>query len=403
MISNSLKSVNKLVFLTGFALTSTHTMAQSRVQLYGVLDAGINYVSNARLNDTPGSPGAAQYSLTSGPMQGSRWGLKGSEDLGGGLRAVFQVENGFTVNNGAIAQGGAEFGRQAFVGLAGPSGSVLLGRQYDFVAAFVGPLSANRYAGYFASHPNDFDNLNQTFRVNNSVKYVSPEWHGFTVGAMYGFGGVAGSMSRNQVLSLGIRYVNGPVKAAIAYVNARDPNTGLYGNTPAGGGAAANNIGANSPVFSGYASASTLQIVAAGISYSMRSTTLHALYTNTQFRGLGNLSAGPNPYGYGGNATFHNAELGATYSPVQPWLFGLSYNMTYATGASNKGSATYHQFNGVADYLLSKRTDVYALLGYQLANGHGSTGTSAVAAFTNTTPSASGRQVVVRLGMRHTF
>jgi predicted porin len=379
--------------------------AQSSVTLYGVIDAGINYVSNARTGSAPGGSGASQVALTSGPMQGSRWGFLGAEDLGGGYKAIFQLENGFTVNNGVMVQGGDEFGRLAYVGLSGPLGSITLGRQNDMLNDFVSPIVANRFAGYFAAHPDDLDNLNQTFRVNNSIKYTSNVYHGLSAGAIYGFGGVAGSFARNQIFSLGLHYAAGPIELGVAYDNVRNPNISAYGNNANGGGAAVNNIGANSPVMSGYASASTLQIIAAGGAYTFGALTFDLAYTNTQFRGLGDRSTGPNPNHYTGNATFHNAEVGMRYR-IRPDLFcGASYNFTHGTGASNVSGVNYNQFNLALDYLLSKRTDVYALAGYQSANGHDSTSATlpAVASLTNITPAAIDHQAVVRIGLRHKF
>ena len=99
--------------------------AQSSVTLYGIIDEGVNYNSNAN--------GNRLYNLSSGVFQGSRWGLRGKEDLGGGLGAIFVLENGFDVNTGRLGQGGLLFGRQAYVGISSPYGTVTFGRQYDSV------------------------------------------------------------------------------------------------------------------------------------------------------------------------------------------------------------------------------------------------------------------------------
>ena len=89
--------------------------AQSSVTLYGVIDTSITYIhGNA-------GQGNNSWSMGSGNLQGARWGLKGTEDLGGGLKAIFQVENGFNSTNGALGQGQRMFGRQAFVGLQSES------------------------------------------------------------------------------------------------------------------------------------------------------------------------------------------------------------------------------------------------------------------------------------------
>src|SRR5471030_3382439 len=90
--------------------------AQSSVTLYGIIDEGINYASN--------SGGHTLYNLSSGVLQGSRFGLRGKEDLGSGLSAVFVLENGFDVNTGKLGQGGLMFGRQAWTGLSSDQGTL---------------------------------------------------------------------------------------------------------------------------------------------------------------------------------------------------------------------------------------------------------------------------------------
>jgi predicted porin len=90
--------------ITAFAtLAAPCAFAQSSVTLYGVLDEGIDYTNNVG--------GGAVWEMASGYAQGSRWGMKGSEDLGGGMKAVFQLENGFDLSSGRLAQGGRMFGR----------------------------------------------------------------------------------------------------------------------------------------------------------------------------------------------------------------------------------------------------------------------------------------------------
>ena len=91
--------------LTAICAT-TGAWAQSSVTLYGSLDAGIAYISNVG--------GSSKWMMEQGNMQPDRWGLKGVEDLGGGLKAVFQLENGFYTNTGAFAKSGVLFNRQAF-------------------------------------------------------------------------------------------------------------------------------------------------------------------------------------------------------------------------------------------------------------------------------------------------
>lgn len=185
-----------LCLLTG--LISAPAFAQSSVTLYGIIDNGITYVSN--------SGGSSLWKAASGSNLGSRWGLKGSEDLGGGLKAIFVLENGFNSYNGKLGQGGLEFGRQAWVGISHPwVGKLTMGRQYDSIVDYVGPTTLNLQSwGSSLAHANDIDNTNDAYRVNNSVKYVSPTVGGFTVSGMYALGGVAGQFGRNSTVAGGV-------------------------------------------------------------------------------------------------------------------------------------------------------------------------------------------------------
>src|SRR5262245_13164458 len=92
---------------------SAPAFAQSSVSLYGVLDEGLNYTSTGG--------GQRMVEMASGVPHGSRWGVKGTEDLGGGVKAVFQLESGFDVDSGRAFQGGLLFGRQAYLGLSSDS------------------------------------------------------------------------------------------------------------------------------------------------------------------------------------------------------------------------------------------------------------------------------------------
>ncbi|MFM0742217.1 porin [Paraburkholderia xenovorans] len=392
--------------------------AQSSVTLYGLIDVGVNYLSNAQTGRSGNQlVGHSQYSLqegSTGGQNGSRWGLRGTEDLGGGLSAIFQIENGFAINNGTLGQGGAEFGRQAYVGLQSSYGTVTLGRQYDPVVSFVQPFAAGaQWGGYISSHPDDVDNLLNTRRINNSVKYMSRSYGGFNFGGLYSLGGVSGSVGRNQIWSLGAGYTAGSLALGVGYLNARNPNFSYFGTNPSAGTAlTSNNMGAlgsatsaqSNPVVAGYASASTTQVIAGGASYVIGSATLGATYSNTQFRGLGNTgSSGPNPLGYSGTATFNNAEANFKYQISPALLAGVAYDYTRSSGASGRAGATYQQASVGTDYFLSKRTDVYAIVIYQHAGGTDSLNQPAVASITGQTASANNHEVLVRLGLRHKF
>jgi predicted porin len=381
-------------------LTSGIAFAQSSVTLYGILDEGFNINNNAG--------GHRQYYLASGVLNGSRFGLRGAEDLGGGLSAIFVIENGYDVNTGRLGQGGLMFGRQAYVGLASPFGTVTLGRGYDSVVDYVGPLgAAEQWGGTYVAHPSDTDNLNNTNRINNSVKFMSMSYGGFQFGGAYSLGGVAGNVTRNQIWSLGAGYALGSLQFAAGYLNARNPNTSFYGS---GGTVAAtvngvpgSNFG-TSPIISAYSSAHTQQIIAVGGAYGIGPATIGAVYSNVKYMALGDTTSGPVPAGgISGTATFNNAELNFKYQLTPALLIGASYVYSRNSGASGADSASYNQGSVGIDYFLSKRTDLYATGTFQKASGTDSTGKAAVASINGATPSASDRQVLVRVAMRHKF
>ncbi|CBW77066.1 Outer membrane porin protein 32 precursor (plasmid) [Mycetohabitans rhizoxinica HKI 454] len=109
------------------------------------------------------------------------FGLRGDEDWGTGLHAIFKLESGFNLNNGQYSESGSIFNRQAYVGLRNDQyGALTLGRQYDSVVDYLAPLSAagSGYGNNLAGHPFDNDNLDNTFSIKNAVKYTSPNYYG---------------------------------------------------------------------------------------------------------------------------------------------------------------------------------------------------------------------------------
>ncbi|MGF6997147.1 porin [Paraburkholderia sp. GAS32] len=399
-------------FLGGFVCTAH---AQNSISLYGIVDLGVTYVSNAQTGKTGGAlSGAHQFALTDGTAtgaSGSRWGLRGTEDLGGGLKSLFVIENGFTANNGALAQGGTEFGRQAYVGIAGGSGAVTLGRQYDTLVDFLQPLAVvGQWAGYMGTHPDDVDNLANTNRINNAVKFTTAAYHGLSAGAAYSFGGTAGSITQNQIWSLGAGYTGGSLSLGAGYLNARDPNISFYGNTPNKGGVTADNMGGlgsatsaqSNPVFAGYASAKTTEIFGVGAAYTFSATTLGLVATNTRFESLGSAS-GPNPFGYSGAAQFTNLELSVRTRVTPTLLLGTAFDYMRRNSVKGDDGARYLQFDLGADYNLSKRTDLYALAVLQHASGRDSLDQPVVASISGFSPSTTSKQVGVRVALRHKF
>jgi predicted porin len=145
-----------------------------------------------------------------------------------------------------------------------------------------------------------------------------------------------------------------------------------------------------------------LEIIGVGASYAFSRTTVSAVLTNTRFDGLGSAS-GPNSFGYSGKATFTNAELGVRTMIAPTLMTGLAFDYTQRNSVNGDGGAKYLQLDFALDYLLSKRTDVYALAVVQRATGHDSLGQSAVATISGFTPSATNKQLGLRIGLRHKF
>ncbi|MCI0148898.1 porin [Paraburkholderia sediminicola] len=337
--------------------------AQSAVQLYGVLDAGITYVNN--------QGGKSNVFEDTGVMQANRWGLRGSEDLGNGMRTVFTLESGFSVNNGVLGQGGALFGRQAYVGLAGPWGKVTLGRQRDFMYDFlVLDTSAQQVATGYAWHFLDADRVAGE-PANNTVKFSSVSVGGFQLGAMFGmsnaagaFGGTAGA---SRLRSIGLNYeTEGPFAAGLAY-------TDINGS----GGSIAENA------FKG----TYLRTFGAGARLNLNPLLVFANATHTQ------ISAAP-------GLTIGSYEIGTTYYFAPDVMAGGGYTYTTRTGGIR-----YGEYNFGAHYILSKRTDLYVSVNYMHSNNEsappGMFGIVNLGTFSGF--STTQNQIATRIGLRTLF
>jgi predicted porin len=356
-----------------------------------VIDEGINYTSNA------GDKSA--YQLESGYAQGSRWGLKGSEDLGSGLKAIFDLENGFDVNSGGLQEGGRIFGRQAFVGLTSANyGTLTFGRQYDSVVDYLAPTTANgNWGGYLLSHPYDNDNTDNSFRVNNTVKYASPSFAGLQFGGTYSFSNETG-FANNRTYSLGGQYTNGGLLVGAAYLEANNPGLTADGSIATDD---ANFISERLRIFGG------------GVNYTFGSATVGFAYTNTN---VGQPSAtdtsvyvGAITPPNGGTMTalkFQNFEVNGKYQFTPAFFVGVQYVYTAATMDATSGNENprYHTFGLMADYNLSKRTDFYFQAAYQKVAGD-KTDTVLDDAYIpgSAGVSSSSNQVTVRAAIRHQF
>lgn len=206
--------------IAGALLASGATAhAQSSVTLYGVADAGIEY-----LNHVPDAAkqGASLVRMTSGNIAGSRWGLRGVEDLGAGLKAVFLLEGGMVLDSGAAAQGGRLFGRRAYVGLDTPYGQVTMGRHHNLTFDLIIPFDPMLFAPKYSSFSHD---AWLAGRVDNAVKYTG-NFGALTASALYSFGvdstvpngsEVPGNSRVGRNMSAGFSYGAGALRVGAVY------------------------------------------------------------------------------------------------------------------------------------------------------------------------------------------
>jgi len=391
-----MKKTLMVAALTGVFATAAH--AQSSVTLYGLIDGGLTYTNN--------QVGNSAWQMRSGTVNGSRFGLRGSEDLGGGLKAIFTLETGFNINNGALGQSSRMFGRQAFVGLASDQfGAVTLGRQYDSVVDFLAPLSitGTQYGGTIAAHPYDNDNLNNSLRFNNTVKYTSANYNGLKFGGTYSFSNSA-QFANNRAYSVGASYNYGGLNVAGGYLQLNNSMTDFQGLSTSNPGAVTGTATQEWTFAAG-----TQRTFGAGVNYTFGPATAGFVYSQTNLSNAagGGISAAQSGtaggIAFAGNsARFQNFEGNIRYA-LTPAL-SLAGAYTYTRG--NLGGGVNPNFNSVSlqsDYALSKRTDVYLQGNWQ----HVSSNSYGIGANLNglgaNSASTTQNQIAVAVGMRHRF
>jgi len=199
-------------------------LAQSSVTLYGVVDVNVQMRDPASGNSTVG--------INSSHQAGSRWGLRGTEDLGGGLRGIFTLEGGFDVDRGTLGQGGRIFGRQAFAGVQGGFGTVVAGR-LSMLSSGTGSLDMFGFVDPFLT---GFGGLNLVFssanalRADNAVAWQSPKWSGFQFGVSHSFRQDGAELPKRNnnahVTGFAAGYEAGPFRAAVTYDIVNNPAPG---------------------------------------------------------------------------------------------------------------------------------------------------------------------------------
>lgn len=349
-----------LVAASGYAAATP-----TSVTLYGVADVNVEYTNH---NLTSGPGGASRFALNSGGLSSSRWGLRGVEDLGGGKRAVFALESGFSIDTGTSTQGGRLFGRQAWVGLGAGSHQVTFGRQYTSLFLTLANYSPTAYATSYEPVP-IIAGLN--LREDNLVKYhgefgpVSTELH-------WSFGEQAGGLQGGSGFGAGADYHAGPFGVAVAYDDIN--STKVAGD---------------------YTRA---RKAAVAVRYQIASR----WFTQAAYR-------------YGANG----AQAAGTVARDDLWWLALHWQATPAleligaayydnirtlrgAGGTTSNPANPWQVSLIADYVLSKRTDLYFTSAYTKNAALNFENYNGAAAAYQIAPSEH-NQFGVALGMRHRF
>ena len=383
--------MKKLTLVAGAVLalvSTTSALAQSSVTLYGIVDAAVSYTTKQAATPpvtTPATPrGASVGSVTAvdaGQLATSRWGMRGTEDLGGGLKANFTLESTISNDTGA---GGSTFGtpttatlfdRQATVGVSGGFGAVTLGRQNILAVDAVGAVdpigfsqpginpnvaySALNAGGLFGTFGTNGGGA--ALRQNNSIRYALPTMSGFSGAAMYGFGEQAGNSSANTYLGLLGSFNAGPITASLGYNQLK--NASLTAATT-----------------------DKLTLVGGGLKYTITDAiAVKATYTQSK------ADIAP-------TRKIAVAGVGVDFT-VMPalTLTGAFYN----TKRSGDFDSKANQLVGKVNYALSKRTSIYGLMTNETVND----GNQLVARRVGLIATAQGEKSANRLavGVFHSF
>ena len=338
--------------------------AQSTVTLYGLVDA---YVGSQKIDGLTqsGVNLASPAGGSGGGLNTSRFGLKGSEDLGGGLKANFVLEAGFDPSTGVANNytshytgktDNAIFGRQSWVGLSGGFGEVRLGKMWTPYDEVKGSGAAAFDANIFAPAGNVWASNGYNDRPGNSVYYATPSFGGVTAAAMYSLGEnktatPAGTVSAGKIGAVNIAYAGGPVGAALSYQTEK----------------------------------------ATGSTIATKFTQVNASYDFGVVKllgALGRVKDGLNPYGLAvSKSTEYQIGLDVPVSSAVTLSGGYAHSKdTQYAGGSDITRKGY----GLAGlYALSKRTNLYAGVQDSKQNAYALTGENKIR--------------IYALGVRHTF
>jgi predicted porin len=448
-----------------FALTIVSACAgpayadDSSLTLYGILDAGILTVDHsANFNNggfvTGVPPFGTQWnqgatSRATGIMNGgesqTRWGIRGSEDMGNGLKAFFNLESAINLNNGqlstsAVSQGnlrtgvsgaadtslnGQLFGRAAYVGISGSTwGAISGGRvtslQLDVIGRY-DPVNAQMFSPINFSGAYGGGGATDNSRVDNAIKYTG-KWDAFNLGLVHKFGGVAGASSAEQVNEINIGWEQGAFGIQAGYEMANDTTLEDNNGTVVGG------------VLTPYP-AGTLGVTWVNTRSEMlvgkwdvtSALSLKAGYEREEYSNPSNPAADlaqTSLYGFGIAHASVTAFTGTPDKVLNDWWVGANYDFTgawrgsigyyhidqndYSAGntaasAAGKLAGTDEYFSLLLEYRLSKRTNLYAATMYNKKSGGVANAVNGTTIPTLMTPTGITAYTAIGMGIRHVF
>lgn len=348
-------------------LAAGAAQAQTAITIYGIADAGL-------LRESGGAAGTVNK-IGSGIGSYSRIGFRGTEDLGGGVTALFTLENGHRIDTGEVDVPGSLFNRQAFVGLKGKIGMLTIGRQYTPWHQALTQVGDPFATGYAGSSKNVFPDFGANVRTSNTVMYTTPVVGGVVADIAYAMGEQAGSTKSGRNIGASVGYANGPLNVRLAYNHKNSDVAAAPGVTPVVRGNASNKLLAANYDF---------KIVKAYLAYSVDK--------GFNAAPLGNAN---NPYGFRRPtaSTDGNEVLLGVVAPVGPGnVVATVMRKDDRTGFDQDARSWGLGYL----YSLSKRSTIYTVYGHTVnKNGAGYT-------VANNTDAGTGDRAF-NLGVRHTF
>ena len=378
----------------------TVAMAQSSVTLYGIVDAAVRRTNN---EGPAGNIGMSQTQMIGGGMSQSRWGINVTEDMGDGLKAIANLENRFTPDNGAQGVGLPLFA-QSWVGLQGGFGRVTVGRQYNVLFDVVTSTYASfPYSPYMEAFKPEIG-MSMGSRSNNMLKYTA-EYGPFRGSLQYSMdegntvdalGATAAAAGAFKTAGGYLRYSANGISAGAGYLNTTLPggtkvDAWTVGTSYRSGPLYVNLGYAVNERKGGAYALNTGSIVDSGVLGAFWSGSSNGGFLpGTPATGATNIA---NLRDHANKRDMFKVGIGYQITPAIN-LGGHYYNAKQSGSASGAFNGRAHFYVAVVDYAFSKRTDAY--FGVDRTRVTGGTGMSLAANGART-------RTGITVGLRHRF